>query len=145
DVRKSVFKQFLFMQAKPISVLKMRKYERNALKPSYPARVDYQLLQHGKQTANFKPSRLTLGDFYIDAGDNSNKVKLPIIVANGTVYNNAERFAFMPHVINSLGIVGSYLPEADFPGNGYNFPLNYALSGSAGFPGILPMLKLKTQ
>ena len=74
--------------------------------------------------------------------------QLPIMVANGTAYNNGERFPFMPHIIRALKINSSLAPnKASLPldgneiNNGYDFPLTYAITASSAFPGVLPKTK----
>lgn len=142
DDRKKTLQEFLFKGAKPSSVLKLWRYERNLITKSYPSMIDYELLQCGKKYNDKKIGKLFLRDFFIPAGS-SNEVSLPMFVTNGTIYNNGERLPFMPHIIDNLKINGSLLPNEAFKiDNGYGLPLSYAISGSAAFPGVLPMLKL---
>jgi len=140
--RKKVLQEFLFKDAKTISILKLRKYEKNRIKKPYPNMIDNELLQFGKTYNDRKIERLYLSHFFIPKKSNID-VLLPIFVTNGTIYNNGERIPFMPHIINSIGINGSFLPvEKIDMNNGYGLPLTYAISGSAAFPGVLPMLKM---
>tara|TARA_B100000953_G_scaffold285791_1_gene266729 strand:+ start:3296 stop:4846 length:1551 start_codon:yes stop_codon:yes gene_type:complete len=141
--RKKVLQEFLFKDAKPLSILKLKKYEKNRIRTPYPDLIDYELLQFGKTYNGKKIERLFLHHFFIPKSSNKN-VKLPMFVTNGTIYNNGERLPFMPHIIDSIGISGSLLPIEDFEiDNGYGLPLNYAITGSAAFPGVLPMLKMR--
>ncbi|MEQ9052095.1 MAG: hypothetical protein RLP11_17405, partial [Marinoscillum sp.] len=84
-------------------------------------------------------------DLFIPAG--SDKPPLfPILVTNGTIYNNLERLPFMPHIIEDLQITRSLMPEQPLSSdntvsNGYNLPLTYAITASSAFPGILPQVK----
>lgn len=140
--RKDTLQEHLYKAAKPISVLKLWGYERNMIFKSYPRMIDEELLQLGKKYNNKEIKRLFLRDFFISEVS-SEKVSLPMFVTNGTIYNNGEQLPFMPHIIDSLKINGSLLPKASFEiDHGYGLPLSYAISGSAAFPGILPMLKL---
>ncbi|MGZ4061406.1 MAG: patatin-like phospholipase family protein [Bacteroidia bacterium] len=141
--RKDTLQEFLYKKAKKSSVLKLWRYERNMIRKPYPNMVDYELLQYGKSYAGKEVPRLFLQDFFV-SNDSSRKVLFPMFVPNGTVYNNGERIAFMPHVIKYIGINASILPQEPFTiNNGYGLPLAYAISGSAAFPGVLPMLKFR--
>lgn len=144
DSRKKRFQEFLFKGASAITMAKLPGYERNAIFKSYPTMIDHELLQLGKLDLEDKPiDTMFLSDFFIPVESSLKKVRFPIFVTNGTIYNNGERFPFMPHIINALRINGSLLPKKQFEINsGYGFPLSYAISGSAAFPGVLPMLKL---
>ena len=142
DDRKKTLQEFLFKGAKPTSALKLWRYERNLIKKSYSSMIDKELLQSGKKYNKKEIDRLFLRDFFIPTSSSS-KVLLPMFVANGTIYNNGERLPFMPHIIDYLKINGSLLPNEPFKiDSGYGLPLSYAISGSAAFPGVLPMLKL---
>lgn len=62
------------------------------------------------------------------------------MVANGTAYNNGERFPFMPHIIRALKINSSLAPnkaslslDENQINNGYDFPLTYAITASSAF------------
>nr|WP_315419929.1 patatin-like phospholipase family protein [uncultured Pedobacter sp.] len=144
DARKKRFQEFLFKGASAITIAKLPGYERNAIFKSYPSMIDHELLQLGKPDLEDKPiDTMFLSDFFIPVESSDKKVRFPIFVTNGTIYNNGERLPFMPHIINALRINGSLLPKKQFEINkGYGFPLSYAISGSAAFPGVLPMLKL---
>jgi hypothetical protein len=143
DARKNRYREFLYKGASAITIAKLPGYERNAIFKSYPSMIDHELLQLGKPDLEDKPiDTMFLSDFFIPV-ESSDKVRFPIFVTNGTIYNNGERLPFMPHIINALRVNGSLLPKKQFDiKNGYGFPLSYAISGSAAFPGVLPMLKL---
>lgn len=142
DVRKKELQEFLFKDAQALSILKLKRYEKNKIRKTYPKMIDYELLQYGKKYKGKKIEKLYLKNFFIPSESNL-KVTMPMLVTNGTVYNNGERLPFMPHIIDSLGIIGSLMPEETFNiEKGYGLPLNYAITGSAAFPGVLPMLKL---
>ncbi len=141
DERKNNLQEFLFKDAKALSILKLSRYEKNKIRNPYPEMIDYELLQYGKSYKGQPIKRLYLRDFFIPK-NSSIPIKLPMFVANGTIYNNGERLPFMPHIINALNINGSLLPGEPFNiNNGYGLPLTYAVTGSAAFPGVLPMLK----
>jgi hypothetical protein len=141
DERKNNLQEFLYKDAKATSILKLPKYEKNKIKKPYPNMIDYELLQHRKQYKDKTIGELYLSDFFVPAGSGGT-VTMPMFVTNGTIYNNGERIPFMPHILNYLHINGSLLPVKPFKSdNGYDFPLCYAITGSAAFPGVLPMLK----
>nr|WP_294860491.1 patatin-like phospholipase family protein [uncultured Fluviicola sp.] len=147
DYRKKRLQEFLFMSAKTTSVFKLPRYEKNKVRKNYPNMIDYELLQSGKiNPKNDKTiNRLFLSDFFIPASSNE-KVTMPMFVTNGTIYNNGERLPFMPHIIDAFKINGSILPNEPFTMNkGFGLPLSYAISGSAAFPGVLPMLKFSLE
>jgi predicted acylesterase/phospholipase RssA len=140
--RKDSLQEFLYKGAKASSTLKLWAYERNLVYHPYPTMIDNHLLQNGKKYKNQTIGKLYLDDFFIPLSSSS-IVNLPMLVTNGTIYNNGERFPFMPHIIDSLQISGSLLPKESFK-NG-RIPLCYAIAGSAAFPGVLPMLKFSTK
>jgi hypothetical protein len=142
ETRKDYLQEFLYKGAKASSTLKLWAYERNLVYHPYPTMIDNHLLQNGKKYKNQTIGRLYLDDFFIPLSSSSN-VNLPMLVTNGTIYNNGERFPFMPHIIKHLKISGSLLPKKSF--NNDSIPLCYAISGSAAFPGVLPMLKFSTK
>jgi hypothetical protein len=141
--RKDVLQEYLFKSANATSIFKLWGYERNLIFKSYPSMIDRELLQYNKKYNDTIIKRLYLRDFFIPENSDK-KVLLPMFVTNGTVYNNGERFPFMPHIIDYMKVSGSSLPNESFSDidHGYGFPLSYAISGSAAFPGVLPMLKL---
>lgn len=119
-------------------------------KVSMTQRLDLEVLQYDSSNPEnpdkFK-TQMLLSDFFIPKESDKNP-ELPIMVANGTAYNNGERFPFMPHVIRALKINSSLAPnKADLPldgnkiNNGYDFPLTYAITASSAFPGVLPKTK----
>jgi hypothetical protein len=119
-------------------------------KISMAQRLDLEVLQYDSTNPNnqnkFK-TQMLLSDFFIPK-DSKLSPQLPIMVANGTAYNNGERFPFMPHIIRALKINSSLAPnKAALPldgneiSNGYDFPLTYAITASSAFPGVLPKTK----
>lgn len=140
--RKDTLQENLFKAAKASSIIKLWGYERNLIFTPYPTMIAEQLLQQDKAYKNKRVKKLSLGNFFIPV-NSTKQVTLPMFVTNGTIYNNGERIPFMPHILNYLKINGSLLPEVEFDSSsGYDFPLSYAIAGSAAFPGVLPMLKL---
>ncbi|HWZ15471.1 MAG TPA: patatin-like phospholipase family protein [Mucilaginibacter sp.] len=124
-------------------ILKFKGYERNSRK-SMPEVIDQQLLQYDPTPGSKKFSeRMRLKDFFVSVSD-SRQPTLPMFVANGTVFNNVERLPFMPHILKGLDVNRSLEPvDNSFENNpAYEFPLTYAISGSAAFPGILPQVQL---
>lgn len=119
-------------------------------KVSMTQRLDLEVLQYDStnpENPDKFNTQMLLSDFFIPK-ESSKNPQLPIMVANGTAYNNGERFPFMPHVIRALKINSSLAPnKADLPldgnqiNNGYDFPLTYAITASSAFPGVLPKTK----
>ncbi|MEP6928857.1 MAG: patatin-like phospholipase family protein [Flavobacterium sp.] len=119
-------------------------------KISMTQRLDSEILQFDSSNPEnpdkFK-SQMLLSDFFISK-ESKKSPELPMLVANGTAYNNGERFPFMPHIIRALKINASLAPnKSDLPldankvSNGYDFPLTYAITASSAFPGVLPKTK----
>ncbi|WP_289663756.1 patatin-like phospholipase family protein [Flavobacterium panacagri] len=119
-------------------------------KVSMAQRLDLEVLQYDSSNPdnqNKFQTQMQLSDFFIPKDSKLNP-QLPIMVANGTAYNNGERFPFMPHIIRALKINSSLAPnKASLPldgnqiNNGYDFPLTYAITASSAFPGVLPKTK----
>jgi len=119
-------------------------------KVSMAQRLDLEVLQYDStnpENQNKFKTQMLLSDFFIPKESKKNP-ELPIMVANGTAYNNGERFPFMPHIIRALKINSSLAPnKASIPldenqiNNGYDFPLTYAITASSAFPGVLPKTK----
>lgn len=154
------FNEFYFSKAdayksdvnKSANVLSLLNNSRNEKgeKVSMTQRLDLEVLQYDSSNPEnpekFK-TQMLLSDFFISK-DSQKNPELPMLVANGTAYNNGERFPFMPHVIRALKINSSLAPnKASISLNenkindGYNFPLTYAITASSAFPGVLPKTK----
>ena len=72
-------------------------------------RLDLEVLQYDSanpENQNKFKTQMLLSDFFIPKDSKLNP-QLPIMVANGTAYNNGERFPFMPHIIRGLKINSS--------------------------------------
>ncbi|MEN2402011.1 patatin-like phospholipase family protein [Flavobacterium sp. MC2016-06] len=119
-------------------------------KISMTQRLDLEILQYDalnpENPDKFK-TQMLLSDFFIPK-ESKKTPELPMLVANGTAYNNGERIPFMPHIIRALKINSSLAPnKAPIPldenmiSNGYDFPLTYAITASSAFPGVLPKTK----
>lgn len=123
-------------------ILKFNGYEKNN-RLSMPEVLDQQLLQYNPNNPRKFSQRMRLGDFFVPS-DTTRLPTLPMFVANGTIFTSVERLPFMPHILKSLDVNRSLLPEDEtFEKNpAYDFPLTYAVSGSAAFPGVLPQVKL---
>ncbi len=119
-------------------------------KVSMAQRLDLEVLQYDStnpDNQNKFKTQMLLSDFFIPKDSKLNP-QLPIMVANGTAYNNGERFPFMPHIIRALKINSSLAPnkaslslDENQINNGYDFPLTYAITASSAFPGVLPKTK----
>jgi hypothetical protein len=119
-------------------------------KVSMAQRLDLEVLQYDSanpENQNKFKTQMLLSDFFIPKESKLNP-QLPIMVANGTAYNNGERFPFMPHIIRALKINSSLAPnkaslslDENYINNGYDFPLTYAITASSAFPGVLPKTK----
>lgn len=119
-------------------------------KISMAQRLDLEVLQYDSanpENQNKFKTQMLLSDFFIPK-DSKLIPQLPIMVANGTAYNNGERFPFMPHIIRALKINSSLAPnkaalslDENHINNGYDFPLTYAITASSAFPGVLPKTK----
>lgn len=158
------FNEFYFSKAdafksdvnKSASIFSLLNNSRNEKgeKVSMAQRLDLEVLQYDSsnpENQNKFKTQMLLSDFFIPK-DSKQNPQLPIMVANGTAYNNGERFPFMPHIIRGLKINSSLAPnKADLPldgnhiNNGYNFPLTYAITASSAFPGVLPKTKFGIQ
>jgi predicted acylesterase/phospholipase RssA len=123
-------------------ILKFKAYEKNN-RLSMPEVLDQQLLQYDPKNPKKFSQRMRLGDFFVPL-DAPQQPTLPMFVPNGTIFTSVERLPFMPKILKSLDVNRSLLPEdITFEKNpAYDFPLTYAVSGSAAFPGVLPQVKL---
>ena len=132
------------------NVLYHNLFRANPRREDYLTKVDVQILQHKTNILikgkNQDIPQLKVKDFFVSKSDTSRKVEMPMLVANGSNYNNSERIAFMPHIIRDLKItkgVGlrNQNDELFYPVPEYDMPLKYAITGSAAFPGVLPQIK----
>ncbi|MEP7093265.1 MAG: hypothetical protein ABI793_04340, partial [Flavobacterium sp.] len=143
------YKDYVDKSANILSLLNNSRNEKGD-KVSMAQRLDTEILQYDSSNPEnpdkFK-SQMLLSDFFVPK-ESKNIPYLPMIVANGTAYNNGERIPFMPHIIRGLNLNSSLAPnKASIPLNenqindGYNFPLTYAITASSAFPGVLPKTK----
>lgn len=145
--RKTSYESFVYKRANLFStIFQHGTYERGW--SNYVKTVNRELLQKGKKNIynndlnNNLVGELFLKNFFVSKNSNIN-VTNPMFVANGTIYNNVERIPFMPHILKYLKIKGDYFNEDFESTDGYSMPLAYAVTGSASFPGALPILKFK--
>ncbi|MBO9582831.1 MAG: patatin-like phospholipase family protein [Flavobacterium sp.] len=158
------FNEFYFSKAdafksdvnKSASIFSLLNNSRNEKgeKVSMAQRLDLEVLQYDStnpENQNKFKTQMLLSDFFIPKDSKLNP-QLPMLVANGTAYNNGERFPFMPHIIRGLKINSSLAPnkaslslDENHINNGYNFPLTYAITASSAFPGVLPKTKFGIQ
>ncbi|MDQ6528735.1 patatin-like phospholipase family protein [Flavobacterium sp. LHD-85] len=143
------FKSDVNKSANIFSLLNNSRNEKGE-KISMAQRLDFEVLQYDSgnpENQNKFKTQMLLSDFFIPRESKLNP-QLPIMVANGTAYNNGERFPFMPHIIRALKINSSLAPnkaslslDENNINNGYDFPLTYAITASSAFPGVLPKTK----
>lgn len=143
------FKSDVNKSANIFSLLNNSRNEKGE-KISMAQRLDLEVLQYDStnpENQNKFKTQMLLSDFFIPKDSKLNP-QLPIMVANGTAYNNGERFPFMPHIIRALKINSSLAPnkaslslDENHINNGYDFPLTYAITASSAFPGVLPKTK----
>ena len=143
------YKDYVDKSANILSLLNNSRNEKGD-KISMAQRLDTEILQYDSSNPEnpdkFK-SQMLLSDFFVPKESKTNPY-LPMMVANGTAYNNGERIPFMPHIIRGLNLNSSLAPnKASIALNenqindGYNFPLTYAITASSAFPGVLPKTK----
>jgi hypothetical protein len=143
------YKDYVDKSANILSLLNNSRNEKGD-KVSMAQRLDTEILQYDSSNPEnpdkFK-SQMLLSDFFVPK-ESKNSPYLPMMVANGTAYNNGERIPFMPHIIRGLNLNSSLAPnKASIALNenqindGYNFPLTYAITASSAFPGVLPKTK----
>ncbi|MEO7977190.1 patatin-like phospholipase family protein [Flavobacterium sp.] len=143
------YKDYVDKSANILSLLNNNRNEKGN-KISMTQRLDLEVLQYDstnpENPEKFK-TQMQLSDFFVPK-ESIQKPYLPIIVANGTAYNNGERIPFMPHIIKGLNLNSSLAPnKAEISlnenkiNNGYDFPLTYAITASSAFPGVLPKVK----
>ncbi|EJL61702.1 patatin-like phospholipase family protein [Flavobacterium sp. CF136] len=143
------YKDYVDKSANILSLLNNSRNEKGD-KVSMAQRLDAEILQYDSSNPEnpdkFK-TQMLLSDFFVPK-ESKNVPLLPMMVANGTAYNNGERIPFMPHIIRGLNLNSSLAPnKASIALNenqindGYNFPLTYAITASSAFPGVLPKTK----
>ena len=143
------YKDYVDKSANILSLLNNSRNEKGD-KVSMAQRLDTEILQYDSSNPEnpdkFK-TQMLLSDFFVPK-ESKNVPLLPMMVANGTAYNNGERIPFMPHIIRGLNLNSSLAPnKASIALNenqindGYNFPLTYAITASSAFPGVLPKTK----
>jgi hypothetical protein len=143
------YKDYVDKSATILSLLNNSRNEKGD-KISMTQRLDSEILQYDNinpDNPNKFSSQMLMSDFFIPK-ESKNAPYLPMMVANGTAYNNGERIPFMPHIIRGLNLNSSLAPnKASLPLNhneindGFNFPLTYAITASSAFPGVLPKVK----
>ena len=143
------YKDYVDKSANILSLLNNSRNEKGD-KISMAQRLDTEILQYDSSNPEnpdkFK-TQMLLSDFFVPK-ESKNVPLLPMMVANGTAYNNGERIPFMPHIIRGLNLNSSLAPNKatialneNQINDGYNFPLTYAITASSAFPGVLPKTK----
>jgi len=96
---------------------------------------------------------LVMGDMYIPVKAPSDQhVRLPMWIANSTIYENGAVFPFTPDILAQYGVTGCThrLKELCFEHDGPNvaayaeFPLAVGMKSSASFPGAVPATTLRS-
>lgn len=143
------YKDYVDKSANILSLLNNSRNEKGD-KISMIQRLDLEVLQYDvmnpENPEKFK-TQMQLSDFFVPK-ERSHNPYLPMMVANGTAYNNGERIPFMPHIIKGLNLNSSLAPNKaslclneNQINDGYDFPLTYAITASSAFPGVLPKTK----
>lgn len=143
------YKDYVNKSASILSPLNNSKNEKGDKIPM-TQQLDLEVLQYDSTNPDNPDkckTQMLLSDFFLPK-ESSQKPYLPMMVANGTAYNNGERIAFMPHVIRGLHINSSLAPnkasiclDENQVNDGYDFPLTYGITASSAFPGVLPKTK----
>ncbi|WP_029271116.1 patatin-like phospholipase family protein [Flavobacterium sp. KJJ] len=143
------YKDYVDKSATILSLLNNSRNEKGD-KISMTQRLDSEILQYDSsnpENPNKFGTQMLMSDFFIPKESKKNP-DLPMLVANGTAYNNGERVPFMPHIIRGLSLNTSLAPnKASIPldhnliNDGYDFPVTYAITASSAFPGVLPKVK----
>jgi hypothetical protein len=143
------YKDYVNKSASILSLLSNSKNEKGD-KISMTQQLDLEVLQYDSTNPDNPDkckTQMLLSDFFVPK-ESSLHPYLPMMVANGTAYNNGERIAFMPHVIRGLNINSSLAPnkasiclDDNQVNDGYDFPLTYGITASSAFPGVLPKTK----
>ena len=88
---------------------------------------------------------LNFGDVFVSK-ESSSLPKLPIWVANATVYENGSIFTFHPKTFEKYQVAEytHHLDKWTVKGDYYSIPLSIGLKASASFPGAVPATTLKS-
>ena len=143
------YKDYVDKSANILSLLNNSRNEKGD-KISMTQRIDSDILQYdatNPENVNKFNSQMLLSDFFVPKSSTATP-SLPMLVANGTAFNNGERIPFMPHIIRGLNLNSSLAPNKasialneNEVNDGYDFPLTYAITASSAFPGVLPKVK----
>jgi len=143
------FKDYVDKSATILSLLNNSRNEKGD-KISMTQRLDSEILQYDStnpENPNKFGTQMLMSDFFIPKESNKSPY-LPMMVANGTAYNNGERIPFMPHIIRGLNLNASLAPNKaaislnkNEVNDGFDFPVTYAITASSAFPGVLPKVK----
>ncbi|WP_415890983.1 patatin-like phospholipase family protein [Neptuniibacter sp. SY11_33] len=88
---------------------------------------------------------LRLKDIFLDK-DNTQEPKLPLWVANATIYENGSIFPFHPEALRQYQVTEytHHLEKYEINEDYYSLPLAVGLKASASFPGAVPATTLKS-
>ena len=112
--------------------------------------IDNVLLNHGSRM-RLKQQTLRLSDMFI-ARDDSRTARLPLMVANGTIYANSAIFPFTPKILEAYRIKEFNhrvkKRKMKMKPNGsrvYDLPLSVAIKASASFPFVITETTLRSE
>ncbi|MEZ4774347.1 MAG: patatin-like phospholipase family protein [Bacteroidia bacterium] len=98
--------------------------------------------RHRRQHYGRSHSRsIRLSDMFVNCYDTLTPVKLPMLVANGTIFPRMSIFPFVPNVIDTFQISGyTHLFRNNFqqgPIDPYSLPLSVGIKASGSFPAAI--------
>lgn len=106
--------------------------------------IDYHILGYKYRRYRFgrRGNRsLLLGDVFIDKDSLDLPVRFPMVVANGTIYQNMAIFPFAPNIIDTFQISGYTHHMREIHGieqmNPYTMPFSVGLKASGSFPVLI--------
>ncbi len=89
---------------------------------------------------------LELKDFFIPL-NSKQELTLPVLISNGTIFENNARMALVPHLFDTLKWLDFYprttihQSASSLSRASTNMPIYYTITASAAFPGVLPQMR----
>lgn len=106
--------------------------------------IDFNVLglRHRRYQYGWRKTRsIRLGDIFINRFDTVSQVKYPMLVANGTIFNNMTIFPFAPNIVDTFQITGYTHHFRNFfqkgPIDPYSLPLSVGIKASGSFPAAI--------